>query len=160
MDCSLPDILYPWDSSGKNTEVGCYSLFQEIFPTQGSNLGLLHCKQILYDLSHHFFCFDSMYIEETSINFDFSCSCDGFSFKLVYDHFPWYSSILSCWSWVQSQEAHIDVLIKSRFWTSLNWPFRQLRCIAFLLCSRHSWRFVSFNPHKTAWVVSFTACYR
>ena len=40
------------DSPGKNTGVGCHSLLQGIFPTQGSNLGLLHCRQILYHLSH------------------------------------------------------------------------------------------------------------
>ena len=37
--------------SGKNTEVGCHFLLQGIFPTQESNPGLLHCKQILYCLS-------------------------------------------------------------------------------------------------------------
>ena len=42
----------PWDSPGKNTRVGSHSLFQGIFSTQGSNLGLLHCTQILYQLSH------------------------------------------------------------------------------------------------------------
>ena len=41
-----------WDSPGKNTGVGCHALLQEIFPTQGSNLGLSHCRQILYHLSH------------------------------------------------------------------------------------------------------------
>ena len=45
-------LLCPWDSPGKNTRVGCHSLLQGIFPTQGSNLGLLHCRQILYHLSH------------------------------------------------------------------------------------------------------------
>ena len=34
----------------KNTGVGCYFLRQGIFPTQGSNPGLLHCSQILYHL--------------------------------------------------------------------------------------------------------------
>ena len=42
----------PWNSPGQNTGVGSLSLLQGIFPTQGSNLGLLHCKQILYQLSH------------------------------------------------------------------------------------------------------------
>ena len=37
-----------WASPGKNTGMGCHSLFQEIFPTQGLNLCLLHCRQILY----------------------------------------------------------------------------------------------------------------
>ena len=45
-------LLCPWDSPGKNTGVGCHSLLQGIFLTQGSNLGLLHCRQILYSLSH------------------------------------------------------------------------------------------------------------
>ena len=35
-----------------NTRVGCHSLLQEVFGTQGSNLGLLHCRQILYHLSY------------------------------------------------------------------------------------------------------------
>ena len=45
-------LFCPWNSPGKNTGVGCHSFLQEIFPTQGSNLGLLHCRQILYLLSH------------------------------------------------------------------------------------------------------------
>ena len=45
-------LLCPWDFPGKNTGVGCHSLLQGIFPTQGSNPGLLHCRQILYCLSH------------------------------------------------------------------------------------------------------------
>ena len=45
-------LLCPWDSPGKNTGVGCYSLLQGIFLTQGSNPGLPHCRQILYHLSH------------------------------------------------------------------------------------------------------------
>ena len=46
-------ILYsPWNSPGQNTgELGSHSLLQGIFPTQGSNPGLLHCRQILYHLS-------------------------------------------------------------------------------------------------------------
>ena len=47
----------PWtiqsrNSPGQNTGVGSHSLFQEIFPTQGSNPGLLHCRRVLYQLSH------------------------------------------------------------------------------------------------------------
>ena len=40
------------DSPGKNTGVGCHFLLQGIFLTQESNLGLLHCRQTLYHLSH------------------------------------------------------------------------------------------------------------
>ena len=44
-------LLCPWNSSGKNTGVGCHSLLQGIFPNQGLNPGLPHCRQILYHLS-------------------------------------------------------------------------------------------------------------
>ena len=44
-------LLCPWDSPGKNTGVGSHSLLQGIFPTQGSDPGLLPCRQILYHLS-------------------------------------------------------------------------------------------------------------
>ena len=43
----------PWCSPGKNTGMGCYAiLLLWIFPTQGSNSGLQHCRQILYHLIH------------------------------------------------------------------------------------------------------------
>ena len=45
-------LLCPWDSLGKNTGVSCLFLLQGIFPTQGSNLALLHCKQIFYCMSY------------------------------------------------------------------------------------------------------------
>ena len=52
-DSLLPQGLYsPWTSPGQNTGVGSLSLLQWIFPTQGSNPGLPHCRQILYQLSH------------------------------------------------------------------------------------------------------------
>ena len=44
--------IQSWISPGQNTGVGSLSLLQEIFPTQGSNPGLSHCRQILYQLSH------------------------------------------------------------------------------------------------------------
>ena len=48
-----PHGLYsPWNSLGQNTGVGSLSLLQGIFLTQVSNLGLLHYRQILYQLSH------------------------------------------------------------------------------------------------------------
>ena len=45
-------IYSPWNSRHQNTGVGNLYLLQEIFPTQGSKPGLLHCRQILYQLSH------------------------------------------------------------------------------------------------------------
>ena len=41
-------LLCPWNSLGKNTGVICHALLQGIFPTQGSNPSLLHCRQVLY----------------------------------------------------------------------------------------------------------------
>ena len=45
-------LLCPWNSPGKNTGVSSHSLLQRIFLTQGLNPGLLHCRQIVYCLSH------------------------------------------------------------------------------------------------------------
>ena len=42
-----------WDFPGKSTGVGCRFLLQGMFLTQGSNLGLPHCRHRLYSLSHH-----------------------------------------------------------------------------------------------------------
>ena len=52
-DSLRPRGLYsPWNSPDQNTRVGSLSLLQGIFPTQGLNPGLPHCRQILYQLSH------------------------------------------------------------------------------------------------------------
>ena len=45
-------LLCPWNSPGKNARVGYHALLQGTFLTQGSNPGLLHCRQVLYPLSH------------------------------------------------------------------------------------------------------------
>ena len=50
IDCSTR-LLCPRNYPGKYTGVGSHLLLQGIFPTQGWNLGLLHCRQILYHLS-------------------------------------------------------------------------------------------------------------
>ena len=49
MDCSLPGSSVHGILQAR---AGCSSLLQGTFPTQGSNLGLMHCRQILYHLSH------------------------------------------------------------------------------------------------------------
>ena len=52
-DSLRPHGLYsPWDSPGQNTGAGSLSLLQGIFPVQELNPALLHCRQILYQLSH------------------------------------------------------------------------------------------------------------
>ena len=45
-------LLCPWNSPGKNTGVDSHFILQGLFPIQGWNLGLLHCWQTLYCLSH------------------------------------------------------------------------------------------------------------
>ena len=45
-------LLCPWDFPGNSPGMGCHFLLQGIFPTQGSNPGLPHCKQMLHHLSH------------------------------------------------------------------------------------------------------------
>ena len=52
LDCGPPGSFDHGDSPGKNTEVGCHAFLQGIFPTQGSNPSLLHCRQIFYHLSY------------------------------------------------------------------------------------------------------------
>ena len=52
-DSLWPHELYsPRNSQGQSTGVGSLSLLQGLIPTQGSNPGLLHCRRILYQLSH------------------------------------------------------------------------------------------------------------
>ena len=52
-DSLRPHGLYsPWNSLGQNTVVDSLSLLQRIFPTQGPNPDLPHCRWILYQLSH------------------------------------------------------------------------------------------------------------
>ena len=57
-------LLYPQHFPGKYTGVDCHFLLHGIFPTQGSNLGLLHCRQILYQLSYQ----GSMFGVQSNLN--------------------------------------------------------------------------------------------
>ena len=49
-----PMAYSSWNSPGQNTGVGSLFLLQGIFLTKGSNSGLLHCRWILYQLSHNY----------------------------------------------------------------------------------------------------------
>ena len=69
---------YPWESPGKNTGVDCRSLLQRIFLTQGSNSGLLHCRQLLYHLS---------YREDLRYTIVMEISLRNWHFKLVVHSF-------------------------------------------------------------------------
>ena len=52
MDCNPPGSFLHVDSPGKNTGAGCHALLQGIFPIQWLNTSLLHCRRIIYHLSH------------------------------------------------------------------------------------------------------------
>ena len=52
MDSNPHQSPRPWDFLGKSMGVGCHFLLQGIFPTQGSNPGLPHYRQMVYHLSH------------------------------------------------------------------------------------------------------------
>ena len=47
MDCSLPGSSVHGNFPGKITGGGCHLLLQDFFPSQGLNLGILHCRQML-----------------------------------------------------------------------------------------------------------------
>ena len=64
----------------KNTGVGSLSLLQQIFQTQESNWGLLHCRRILYQLSY-----------QGSPYFDKSCTLGGFPGRPVVKAWPSYA---------------------------------------------------------------------
>ena len=50
--CNPHGLYSSWNSPGQNPRVNSLSLLQGIVPNQGSNTGLLHCRRILYQLSH------------------------------------------------------------------------------------------------------------
>ena len=75
---SLSSFFWVGGAGGKNTGVGCHSLLQEIFLTQGLNPGLPHCRQTLYRLSHQgsLECAIAEHNMATSVQLpgDFTCS--------------------------------------------------------------------------------------
>ena len=102
MDCSPPGSSVQGDSPGKNTGVGCHALLQGIFPTQGLNSDLLHCRWILYHLSHQ----GSPYI--------WYCTCFYAIFSnhptLAFSHWVQKSVLYICFSFAA---LHIGLLLPS-----------------------------------------------
>ena len=95
--CSPMDYNLPPGSSvhgilqARTPEWGCHSFLQEIFPTQELNLGLLHCRQILYHLNHQgspstklkvFF-----FLEE--VLFSFLLVCKIWNIQYTYSTYTW-----------------------------------------------------------------------
>ena len=65
-------LLYSWGFLGKNTGVGCHLFLQRIFPTQGSNLRLLHYRQIVYHRVNNFLLHESFCLNQHGLFF--SCT--------------------------------------------------------------------------------------
>ena len=100
-------VLCPWDSPGKNTGVGYHFLLQDVFPSQGWNLGLLHHRQILYHLSHY----DSWDAPQSAV-----CELEN-------QGSPWHASIR-----VQSPERQWDAGLSLGVWRSVSRCCRALAC--------------------------------
>ena len=66
-------LLCPWDSLGKSIEMGCHALLWGTFPAQGSNPGLLHCRQILYHWAarevQHFYIYIQSFVWKYAASF-------------------------------------------------------------------------------------------
>ena len=77
-------LLCLWESPGKNTGMGSHSLLQGIFPTQGSNPCLPHCRQTLYHLSHQ----ESHYIYQIKVEETQSIFTLCYRFYLRNEPFP------------------------------------------------------------------------
>ena len=75
-------LLCPWAFPGKSSGVGYHFLLQGIFPTQGSNLSLLHCRQMLYPLSHQGSPTNTSVFPPSSLSYRFLCG-SMYSFLLV-----------------------------------------------------------------------------
>ena len=107
-----PHELYsPWHSPGQNTEVGSLSLLQGIFPTQGSNPGLLHCRWVLYQLSH-----------KGSFSFrleNFFFNCQGLKSYFMYSMWSKLFKTI-CKPWLNRK--------KSRYFTSIIPNFLRTSC--------------------------------
>ena len=91
-ELQLSRFLCPWDFPGKNTRVGWHSLLQGIFSTQGLNLGLLHCRQVLHQLSHQ----ESLCLKSAASPFFFA------SWGLIYNQWSAQMQSIQCdefWQW-------------------------------------------------------------
>ena len=90
-------LLCPWGFPG-NIGVGCHFLLQGIFPAQGLNPDLLHCRQILYCLSH---IYSHIYIHKWYLfgDHNFSRSCQlHLLFRRKMDPSNIVTTLFSVWS--------------------------------------------------------------
>ena len=109
MDCSLPGFSVHGDSLGKNIGVGCHVLLQGIFPTQGSNPGIPHCRWILYCLSHW--------------------GCGSLLFQIDQQNANWYTAqylldpgtrYLNLYQWIEGNNVHLITVTRKEGKTGNN----------------------------------------
>ena len=158
MDCSPLGSSVHGDSPGKNIGMGCYSLLQGIFATQGSNLGLPHCRQILYHLSQQ-----GSPSGIVAIRLSKPLNVDGLCVERKQE----------CWvlqSLGYSQAGAMQTRWKEGSWVVLEsiqvWSFlRSWHCVCWFLCSvwgpwssphwathLFSLSFGSFRPSRAPWL--------
>ena len=108
-----------WNSPGQDTGVGSLSLLQGIFPTQGLNPGLPHCRRILYQLSHNILfqiCISDLYkwvmgFPGGASGKEPTCQCEGHG-RCRFD--PWVGEI----PWRRArQPTHSSILAWRIPWT-------------------------------------------
>ena len=121
----------PWNTPDQNIGVGSYSLLQGIFLAQGLNLGLLHCRQILYCLSHQGsqFQFSSVrnldsfpvyqFLVRINIHSNMNIICLKGLFVLANQGFS--NAIFSCiWQGVSSTTSDSRSVLDQVVWVFLN----------------------------------------
>ena len=126
-------LLCPWNSPGRNTGVGIYSLLQGIFLTQILNLGLLHCRQIFLPsgppgkpISLSNFQFIPLYIYMWTYGILFYSV--GYNLLLSLFIFILYSSLIGQWA-----PSHVIFCIL------LTHPSLSLSLFSGIRCSRLLW---------------------
>ena len=129
----------PWNFPGQNTGVGSYSLLQGIFPTQGSNAGLLDFWQILYQLSHQGYplCCYCMFIN--GITFGQRESQNGIMVLLAECQARALSTIPDCYCVAKSLRDRSVVLKNHRPASFLTWHFNTLCTLSCLIMSYSLW---------------------
>ena len=102
---ACPKLLRPWDFQGKSTEVGCYFFLQGIFPTQGSNPGLSHYRQMLYHLSHHVSPLATKRVTKTR-----TYLMKSFLIFCFQQSWPWAFTSIKCYWYLSSTECHSKII--------------------------------------------------
>ena len=123
-------MVCPWNFPGKNIGMGCHFLLQRIFQTQGLNLGLLYCRQMLYHLSHQgmavvTICSDFGAQNNKSLSL-FPLFLHLFAMKW-WDQMPWFW-FSECWALIQL--FHSPLSLSSR--DSLLFIFCQEGCVIYV----------------------------